>query len=166
MTTPTSQPVVVDTNVVSYIYRKEQRAEPYLNEMVGRRAVISFQTYEELLYGVLRSNWGERRRNEFLDYVEANYEMIGYDRELVNACARLRAAASDSRPPAQPGRCLDCRYRHTAGLPSAVSRPGFWQLAGTAANQLCLPFLTVRPRAICGRLKGWQSAPALSHRPA
>ena len=97
MTAPTSQPVVVDTNVVSYIYRKEPRAEPYLNEMVGRRAVISFQTYEELLYGVLRSNWGERRRNEFLDYVEANYEMIGYDRELVDACARLRAAAASGR---------------------------------------------------------------------
>ncbi len=95
MTAPTVPSVVVDTNVVSYIYRKEQRAEPYLNEMVGRRAVISFQTYEELLYGVLRRNWGERRRNELLDYVEANYEMIGYDRELVNACARLRAAASD-----------------------------------------------------------------------
>lgn len=91
MTAPTSQPVVVDTNVVSYIYRKDQRAEPYLSDMVRRRAVISFQTYEELLYGVLRRNWGERRRNELLDYVEANYEMIGYDRELVDACARLRA---------------------------------------------------------------------------
>ena len=95
MTAPTIRTVVVDTNVVSYIYRKDRRAEPYLNDMVGRRAVISFQTYEELLYGVLRSNWGERRRNEFLDYVEANYEMIGYDRELVDACARLRAAAAD-----------------------------------------------------------------------
>ena len=166
MTAPIVPPVVVDTNVVSYIYRQDRRAEPYLNDMVGRRAVISFQTYEELLYGALRSNWGERRRNEFLDYVEANYEMIGYDRELINACA-LAGGRLCSRPPAQPGRCLDCRYRHTSGLPSAVSRPGgFWQLAGTVANQLCLPFLTVRPRAICGRLKGWQSAPALSHRPA
>ena len=103
MTAPTSQPVVVDTNVVSYIYRQDQRAEPYLSDMVGRRAVISFQTYEELLYGVLRSNWGERRRNELLAYVDANYEMIGYDRELINACARcgrppLLAAARSARP--------------------------------------------------------------------
>ena len=99
MTAPTVPSVVVDTNVVSYIYRQDRRAEPYLNDMVGRRAVISFQTYEELLYGALRSNWGERRRNELLDYVEANYEMIGYDRELVNASARLRAAASDRGRP-------------------------------------------------------------------
>ena len=54
------------------------------------------------MYGVLRRNWGERRRNELLDYVEANYEMIGYDRELVNACARLRAAASDRGRPLSP----------------------------------------------------------------
>ena len=102
MTAPTVPSIVVDTNVVSYIYRQDRRAEPYLNDMARRRAVISFQTYEELLYGALRSNWGERRRNELLDYVGANYEMVGYDRELVNACARLRAAASDRGRPLSP----------------------------------------------------------------
>lgn len=86
--------VVVDTNIVSYIYRDDPIAAPYLNEMAGRRAVISFQTYEEILYGALSSNWGDRRISDLLAYVAANYEMIGYDLELVRTCARLRA---DSR---------------------------------------------------------------------
>lgn len=92
MTTPSNPPLVVDTNIVSYIYRNDPIAAPYLNEMAGRRAVISFQTYEELLYGALSSNWGERRVGELLAYVATNYEMIGYDLELVRTCARLRAA--------------------------------------------------------------------------
>ena len=94
MTSPNLRPVVVDTNVVSYIYRDDPLAALYRNDMIGRRAVISFQTREELLYGVLRSDWGEPRRRKLLTYVDATYEMIGYDRELVNACARLRAAAA------------------------------------------------------------------------
>lgn len=46
-------PIVVDTNVVSYIYRAEPVAQPYLQRIVGHSPVISFQTYEELLFGVL-----------------------------------------------------------------------------------------------------------------
>ena len=93
MTSPTLRPVVVDTNVVSYIYRKSSVATPYLREMAGRRVVISFQTYEEMLYGALTSNWGEPRREALLEYLNRAYETIGYDRELVNACAHLRVAS-------------------------------------------------------------------------
>ena len=93
MTAPTLHPVVVDTNVVSFIYRDAPLAARYRDAMIGRRAVISFQTREGILYGVLRRNWGERRLGRLLAYVDANYEMVGYDRELVNACARLRADA-------------------------------------------------------------------------
>ncbi len=93
MTSPGNSIIVVDTNIVSYIYRNDPIAAPYLNEMTGRRAVISFQTYEEILYGALSSKWGERRISELLAYVAANYEIIGYDLELVRTCARLRAAS-------------------------------------------------------------------------
>ena len=93
MTASPLHPVVVDTNVVSYIYRNSPIATPYLREMAGRRAVISFQTYEEILYGALTADWGERRREDLLAYLNRTYEMIGYDRELVNACAHLRAAS-------------------------------------------------------------------------
>ncbi|MDE2786916.1 MAG: PIN domain-containing protein [Chloroflexota bacterium] len=94
MTYEGQNPMVVDTNVVSYIYRNENRAQPYLNHLTGHRAVISFQTYEELLFGALISNWGQQSVDELLEYVSTAYDIINYDLELVRISARLRA---DSR---------------------------------------------------------------------
>lgn len=59
MTSPSNSTIVVDTNIVSYIYRRDPIATPYLNAMAGQRTVISFQTYEEILYGALISKWSE-----------------------------------------------------------------------------------------------------------
>lgn len=91
MTSSTQTAVVVDTNVVSYIYRNDPIASQYIQRMRNHRAVISFQTYEELLFGVLIANWGQRRRDQLFSYIEATYEIVGYDLELVNICARVRA---------------------------------------------------------------------------
>ena len=83
--------VVVDTTVVSYIHRREPIAQQYMNRMIGHRAVISFQAYEEILFGIQISNWGRRRIDDLIRYVDETYDMVGYDLELVKACARLRA---------------------------------------------------------------------------
>ena len=90
MTTHQQDTLVVDTNVVSYIHRKDPIGEPYLARMNGCRTVISFQTYEELLFGVLKDKWGQRRIDDLFRYVSENYDTIGYDIELVKASARLR----------------------------------------------------------------------------
>lgn len=90
MAAPRQLPIVVDTNVVSYIHRNDPIARPYLNRMVGHRAVISFQTYEELLYGVLRRNWGQRRIDELLRYMDETYDIADYSLDLIKICAELR----------------------------------------------------------------------------
>jgi len=84
-------PIVLDTNVVSYIYRAEPVAQPYLQRIAGHSPVISFQTYEELLFGVLNGNCGQRRINELFRYVNSEYTVAEYDLNLVEICARLRA---------------------------------------------------------------------------
>ena len=91
MTSPQRLPVVVDTNVVSYIYRREPIARPYLDRMVEHRAFISFQTYEELLYGVLINNWGQRRIEELFQYLDETYDIIDSTLGLIKICAELRA---------------------------------------------------------------------------
>lgn len=90
MTTRQQETVLVDTNVVSYIHRNDPEGRPYLARMAGCRAAISFQTHEELLFGVLKNNWGQRRIDDLFEYVSANYDMIGYDLELVRISSRLR----------------------------------------------------------------------------
>ena len=84
-------PIVVDTNVVSYIYRNDPIGRPYVARMDGHRAAISFQTYEELIFGTLNANWGRRRRDDLFQYLDTEYVMIEADLELVKICARLRA---------------------------------------------------------------------------
>ena len=91
--TPLDQnyPVVADTNVVSYIFRDDPMGEPYRVALANRHRAISFQTYAELMYGALSSNWGQRRINDLVAHISGNYVVLGCNSRLVVVCARLRA---------------------------------------------------------------------------
>ena len=82
--------VVLDTNVVSYIYRDDPIARQYSDRIVGKQAVISFQTYEELMHGALARNWGQARIDRMMRHVTANYDVIHSSQRLVGTCADLR----------------------------------------------------------------------------
>ena len=89
MTAPV-ETVVVDSNLVSYIARKSPIADYYLPHLEGRRIVISFQTWEEALFGAYLANWGERRVNDLKLQLE-QYETSWPSPDMVDLCARLRA---------------------------------------------------------------------------
>ncbi len=82
--------VVVDTNVVSYIFDRDGRAQYYLEQIRGLRALLSFQTLEELWYGAYSGGWGDKRKNELARHLEL-YEVMWPDPELVDVCAHLRS---------------------------------------------------------------------------
>ena len=82
--------VVVDTSVVSSVFNQSSYARFYQERMVGRRAVVSFQTVEELYFGAYKRGWGSRRRSE-LDRHLQQYEVVWPTSELVRVCARLRS---------------------------------------------------------------------------
>ena len=67
--------VVVDTNVVSYIFRGDGKAAYYLRRIRDRRALISFQTLEEVWYGAYSAGWGDRRRSELARHLE-QYDVV------------------------------------------------------------------------------------------
>ena len=83
------QPVVVDTGVVSFIFREDSRAQFYEERIAGMRPVVSFQTLEELYIWPIRNNWGTRRRNELQRHLEM-YEVVWPNLELVRLSAELR----------------------------------------------------------------------------
>ena len=83
-------PVVLDINVVSYIFNRDSRAAYYRERLLANRQVISFQTLEESLFGAHRARWGVRRIGELSVYLAA-YEVIWPTDDLVDVCARLRA---------------------------------------------------------------------------
>lgn len=81
--------IVLDTDVVSYIFNRDHRAAYYLERMRGRRPFISFQTLEEAWFGAHRKNWGERRREELAGHL-AQYEIAWADGPLVDISVGLR----------------------------------------------------------------------------
>lgn len=81
--------VVVDTNVVSWMFRGDSRAEYYMDRIAGLSPCVSFQTVEEAWFGAYVSDWGPRLRNDLARHLE-QYEVVWPTEELVEICARLR----------------------------------------------------------------------------
>ena len=82
--------VVLDTNVVSYIFNEDVRG-PYYESAISRmKPVISFQTLEEVLILPVKNGWGVRRYDRLIDHL-SRYEVIWPSTELVRISANLRA---------------------------------------------------------------------------
>lgn len=90
MTLAHSGYIVLDTSVVSLIMRGSVQADYYQSQIVNRHPALSFQTVEELWHGAYYANWGEARQDALAILIQ-QYEVIWPDRDLVYACARLRA---------------------------------------------------------------------------
>ena len=91
MTLPNPQAVVLDTGVVSTIHNPSDTRSSYYEERIkGYRAVVSFQTVDELLFGAYNAGWGEKRENELRRNI-AQYEVIGANAALADISARLRS---------------------------------------------------------------------------
>ena len=82
--------VVVDTDVVSIIHNGDERASYYETGLAGRRPIVSFQTLEEIRYGMFDRGWGARRRNGMERHLD-QYEVAWPDGRTATASARLRA---------------------------------------------------------------------------
>ena len=55
------RPVVLDTDIVSFLFKSDTRAQIYLPELQDRQWFISFMTEAELEQWALLANWSEKR---------------------------------------------------------------------------------------------------------
>lgn len=81
-------PTVVDTDVVSFLFKRDTRAERYRRHLSGRLLVISFMTIAELDRWALSRNWGERRLAELEQHLR-RFLVHPFDRELCRAWATV-----------------------------------------------------------------------------
>lgn len=51
--------VLIDTDVVSYLFKKDSRARLYRKHLIGKRWALSFMTIAELERWALGRNWGQ-----------------------------------------------------------------------------------------------------------
>ncbi|MEM6472331.1 MAG: PIN domain-containing protein [Planctomycetota bacterium] len=85
---------VVDTDVVSYAFSGGDRYEPFRPILSGVVPFISFMTYAELRHGALNRGWGNRRTEELLRFIAANFAIVQSDQDVADAWARLRNDAT------------------------------------------------------------------------
>lgn len=84
--------VVVDTDVVSYLFRRDSRAELYRPHLTGKLLVVSFMTVAELDRWALEREWGEVRIKRMEQHLK-NFLLYPYDRRLCSKWAEVSDAA-------------------------------------------------------------------------
>jgi len=104
--------VIVDTDVVSFLFKGDTRAEAYRQHLQGKTLAVSFMTVAELYRWAYVRGWGEQK----LARLEARlhrYVVVPYDHELCRRWAQI------------------CAERQRLGRPISV------QDAWIAATALC-----------------------------
>ena len=91
-------PLVIDTDVLSFIFRGDTRAALYAPHLFVHVLTISFHTRAEMLRGAISANWGGRRRRE-LDRWLKKYAVVHSSDEL---CERWAEALAGARRAGRP----------------------------------------------------------------
>jgi predicted nucleic acid-binding protein len=73
--------VVVDTDVVSFIFKNHPIGSEYDADLAGRNLIISFMTLAELDRWAIQSKWGDARRNWLRLYLEP-FVILPFNRTL------------------------------------------------------------------------------------
>jgi len=61
--------IVVDTDVLSFLYKQDDRGMFYLPYLSNQIPIISFMTLAELERWTLAGNWGELKRQHLMKYL-------------------------------------------------------------------------------------------------
>jgi tRNA(fMet)-specific endonuclease VapC len=89
------KPVVLDTDVVSFLFKGDSRAQAYLLHLQDRQWLISFMTEAELEQWVLLANWSAKRV-EWLHLFLGRCAIVPSSHDLVLKWAEVMVAARRS----------------------------------------------------------------------
>lgn len=62
--------VVVDTDVLSFIFKEDSRGDLYLPHLNGKLTIISFMTLAESDRWALERNWGRTRQRKMAEFLK------------------------------------------------------------------------------------------------
>lgn len=74
--------VLVDTNVVSFIFKKDSRNVLYEPHVDGRLTAIAAQTFAELELLPLRNNWSAVRHKRLKEYIDSEFIFLEVTKEI------------------------------------------------------------------------------------
>ena len=84
--------VVVDTDVVSLVFKADSRAEKYVSALSAPDLLISFMTEAELERWILQARWGSERIVRFRTYLK-RFVSVPSSRDLIVGWAEVMVVA-------------------------------------------------------------------------
>jgi tRNA(fMet)-specific endonuclease VapC len=102
--------VVLDTDVVSYLYKRDTRAELYRQHLTDPPFIISFMSLAELRRWTIERSWGEKRRQDLDDYLSRYFVVHSEDQ----ICSRWAEAMNTARLKGRPIASSDAWIAATA----------------------------------------------------
>jgi predicted nucleic acid-binding protein len=83
-------PAVVDTDVVSFLFKNHSLAPAYQAILAGRPLAVSLITLAEIEYGMEAKNWGAARRDLMRRFL-TRFTLLLPDAETARAWARIKS---------------------------------------------------------------------------
>jgi len=93
--------VVLDTNIVSYLFKRDSRATLYAPHLLDRELAIAMMTVAELFQWASLRNWGKSRVQRLEQHIE-RYTILPVDIDLCRQWAEVRATRSKAGLPISP----------------------------------------------------------------
>jgi predicted nucleic acid-binding protein len=84
-------PAVVDTDVVSFLFKSHPLAPAYQTILAGRPLAVSLITLAEIEYGMEAKNWGANRRDLMRRFL-GRFTPLLPDAETARLWARIKSA--------------------------------------------------------------------------
>ncbi|MCY7344623.1 MAG: PIN domain-containing protein [Pyrinomonadaceae bacterium] len=94
--------LIADTNIVSYILKKDTRGDLYKPHLENKVAIIAAQTLAELELLPLQNNWSEARHDQLRENLK-NYTFIEANQEICLKWAKIRFEAKRNGIPVSVG---------------------------------------------------------------
>ncbi len=109
--------IVVDTDVVSYIFNGHTQAEFFQPHLVNKTLAVSFMTVAQVYYGAYHAGWGNNRLTRLENHLK-NYVVLPYDYELCLKWASIRQDCEKGGKSIEHSDCwiAACALRHDCAL--------------------------------------------------
>jgi tRNA(fMet)-specific endonuclease VapC len=102
--------VLLDTDVFSFVFKRDPRVARYVVHMSGAQLCLSFQTVAEVRYWAELRHWGARRR-ELLELTISRHIVLPSDDEM---CSHWAAVTLQCRRAGRPIKANDAWIAATA----------------------------------------------------
>jgi predicted nucleic acid-binding protein len=90
--------MLIDTNIVSYIYKGDSRAAVYQPYLLGKQWYVSFMTLAEIYRWPYAQNWSEARRLHLEHFIKSRFVVLPFNNRLAWVWAELVGRTMRSQP--------------------------------------------------------------------